>query len=103
METKTGTQLVYRKTKTGTQLVYRKTKTGTQLVYRKNGDGGHRRLVHENQPFGLDPVHLPAERAAFLLDVGSALLIGVQRLLLAGQSQAKQGPPYGGRQKRGRS
>jgi hypothetical protein len=43
----------------------------------------------------LDRFHRATERAAFLLDIGTVSLIGVLGLLLAGQSQAAQGPPQG--------
>ncbi len=54
---------------------------------------GHPRLVHENQPFRLDPLHLPPERPPLLLDVGPVALVGVLGLLLAGQSLSPQGAP----------
>src|SRR5271157_3557404 len=54
---------------------------------------GHPRLVHENKPFRLDPLHLPPEGPPLLPDVGPVALVGVLGLLLGSQAAPAQGAP----------
>ena len=53
------------------------------------------RLIHKNQPFRLDLLHLPSESVSLLLDVRPAAFGSMQGLLLIGQTKATQGIPDG--------
>src|SRR3974377_1643999 len=53
------------------------------------------RFIHKNQPFRLDPPHFLSKSPSLLLYVRPAALVGVQGLLLVGQTEATQGAPDG--------